>query len=96
MGVYGDLKELMLLVESVRALKASVEELSSIVNDIDKRLVTLEAREDVVLEAASSAASNAATNAAMRMSEGVMERLVRIEGDLEQALLLEDKRRERR
>ena len=83
MGLYGDFKELVQLLESVKQLKTNTEKLAEIVNDIDKRVVALEKGEDVILEKAKSAAANSAAVAASKMSESVFDRLSRLEHRVE-------------
>lgn len=82
MSVFGDLKELIKLVDSVRELKDNTKELADIANDIDKRLTILEERQDLIIEKAKSAAANAATVASQRMSESTIERILRLENEL--------------
>lgn len=79
MGVYGDIKQALMVLENVQDLKKNVEQLADLVNDLDKRLVALEAREDVVVTKAQAAAAHAATNSAQRMSETLLERVVHLE-----------------
>lgn len=83
MGVYGDLKELILLLESVKELRKNTETLAEIVNDIDKRVVALEKGEEIVIEKAKSAASTAATYGANKMAESTLERISQLERRVE-------------
>lgn len=85
MGIYGDVKELIQLLESVKQLKENTEKLAVLVNEIDKRVVALEKGEDVVVEKAKSAAANAASITAMKMAESTFERLSRLEHQLQQS-----------
>ncbi len=80
MGIYGDFKELIQLLESVKQLKVNTEKLANLVNEIDKRVVALEKGEEVVIEKAKSAAATSASVAAGKMAENILERVYRLEG----------------
>ena len=79
MSIYGDFKELIQLLESVKQLKANTERLAELLNNIDKRVVALEKGEEVVIEKAKGAAATSATLTASKMMENILERLSRLE-----------------
>lgn len=79
MSIYGDLKEVIQLLESVKDLKRNTEKLAEIVNDIDKRVVALERGEEVIIEKAASAASTAANYGVQKLTETTFDRLATIE-----------------
>lgn len=85
MSIYSDLKEALLLIESVKDLKANVEKLADIVAGMDRRLIRLEERFDGHAENVKVAAASAAATASHSSALGLHEKLNLIERRLDQA-----------
>lgn len=85
MSIYGDLKEALQLIESVKDLKTNVEKLADIVTEIDKRLIRLEERFGSHAENVKVAAISAASAASHASSIGLHDKLTAIEKRIDQA-----------
>jgi phage shock protein A len=84
MSIYSDLKEALLLIDSVKDLKGSVEKLADVVADLDRRLIRLEERIDGHAENVKVAAVSAASISAQSAVFSLHERIGAVERRLEQ------------
>jgi negative regulator of replication initiation len=73
------LKSVVLIDAEMKRLSSNVTKIAESLNDIQRRVITLEAREEILIVRAEAAAQNAASSARNNELGDIRERLVKIE-----------------
>jgi uncharacterized protein YukE len=85
MSIYSDLKEALLLIESVKDLKSNIFRLANLVSEIDRRLIRVEERFEGHADNVKVAAMSAASAASHSSNQSLHEKLSAIEKRVDQA-----------
>lgn len=85
MSILGDLRDGLKAIDDIRRLAGAVDRMADTLSDLEKRVIRLEEREALVMERSQAAARDAAATAGQRMSETLLERVIRLETALSAA-----------